>query len=347
MDELNNCTLENSSGKPNIKRMSIMAFLLIYSFITIFPFYILFVRTFVSTTDSVNLHLWLPREQKFDMNSKFGNMAVFLDLDTDKFKKDFNIKGYINPNLTMNELAAKYKIQNEKLQNYMQPFVSFNGWITVLKGNTFWKSLLATTFITVSIILLGGFMGICTGFVLAGFRKKWHFAAYNLYLLQIVIPPVMIMIPQFLIVTKYMNMNDSYLALILFHIKGGALSTMLFTSYIASLPKELRESVEIDGGGPLEYFWNILLPLCKVPFATFLAIQLPWFWNDLLYPLLFLKPDKYTLVALINSFVGGQFSTNFQAMYAGLFLSILPMLIIYLVFQKLFIKAALAGAVKG
>jgi len=75
--------------------------------------------------------------------------------------------------------------------------------------------------------------------------------------------------------------------------------------------------------------------------------MLPMIWNDLLYSMLFLKPENYTLVPWINSFVGGAFATNFQAIYTGLLVSMLPLLVIYLVFQKFFVKAALSGAVKG
>lgn len=334
------------SGQKRLFKILVGLVLVLYSAMTIFPFYVLLVRTFVTTSDSNELHLWIPQAQEFNLDATFGSMAIFYDLDTDQFKKEMGIKGYVNPNSTFKQIAKKYKIPEEKIIKYMQPFYVYNGWYTVMKGMSFIKSLAGTIFITLASIILGALLAIATGSILAGFRRKWHFYAYNLYMLQIVIPPVMVMIPQF-IITKSLGLYDSYLGLILFNIRGGALPTMLFTSHISSIPKEMKESVQIDGGNHFKYFIHVLLPLCKVPFASFMAIQLPWFWNDLLYPLLFLKPEKYTLTPWINTFIGGQFSTNFQAIYTGLFVSMIPILIVYLVFQKLFVQSAMAGAVKG
>ena len=332
--------------KFSLTRVVLILFLLTYAALTIFPFYILFVRTFVPTDESTTLHLWIPETEEFDLDARVGNIMVFLNMDTKVFKKEFGIKGYLSPNMSFRQVAEKYDIDEERLKNYMQPIMHYNGWYTILTGNKFVKSLMATIITTVGMVVIGGFLGIATGSVLAGFKKKWHLTVYNLYMLQMIIPPVMVMIPQFLIV-RNLGLFNTYIGLILFHVKGGALPTMIFTSYIAKVPKDLRESVEIDGGTFTQYFFRILLPLCKVPFATFAAILSPWFWNDLLYPLLFLKQGKYTLVPWINTFIGGQFATNYQVIYTGLFLTILPIVIVYFIFQKFFVKAALSGALKG
>jgi len=321
-------------------------FLLLYSALTILPFYLLFIRTFVPTGESTKLFLWLPKTPDFSLDTSFGNMAIFYSLDSDDFKKAMGIDDFIDPNLTFKEISEKYGIQPEKISAFMRPYYLFNGWIAIVKGRQFLRSLVNTVVITAGSILLGAVLSICTGSVLAGFRKRWHFLAYNMYMLQIVIPPALVMIPQF-IITKELGIYDSLMGIILFNIKGGALPIMLFTSYIAGVPKELKESVTIDGGSHATYVARILFPLCKVPFASFTAIQVPLVWNDLLYPLLFLKPENYTLTPWVNTFVGGEFSTNFQAIYTGLFVSLLPLLVVYIVFQRFFIQGAMAGAVKG
>jgi multiple sugar transport system permease protein len=280
------------------------------------------------------------------MDCTFGNASVFYGIDPKEFKKDFGITGYLGSNLTFNQIAEKYNIDKAELKEYMQPYYLLNGWKMIFQGDKFWGALWRTVLITTLSIIFGGLLGIATGSVLAGFRKKIHLWIYSLYMLQMVIPPVMVMIPQFMIVQR-LGLYNTIWGIVLFNIKGGALSTMIFTSYIAAIPRELKESVLIDGGGHYAYFIHILLPLCKIPFASFAVIQLPLFWNDLLYPMLFLKPNNYTLVPWINSFVGGEFATNFQAIYTGLFISILPLLVIYMLFQKYFVKAALSGAIKG
>jgi ABC-type glycerol-3-phosphate transport system permease component len=325
--------------------IAIGIFLVIYTVLTLFPFYTMFIRSFITTNDSTSFHLWIPKPKEFNMNAQFGSMSIYYNLQTDDFKNDMGINDYVDPNMTFNEIADEYNISKDKIIKYMAPYYTFNGWITILLGKQFRTSLFGTLFVTVMSIFLGGLLGMATGYVLAGFRKKWHFMVYNLYMLQMVIPPIMLMVPQF-IINRELHLTNSYIGLILFNLRGGAIPTMIFTAFISSIPKELRESIEIDGGGAYRYFSSIVFPLCKVPFATFLTIQLPLFWNDLLYPLLFLKPEKHTLTPWINHLMG-QYATNFQTIYAGLLVSVLPVLIVYLVFQKMFVRAAMSGAIKG
>lgn len=334
-------------GRPaRTTKTAIGVFLFLYSILTILPFYLLFIRTFVSTSDSTVLHLWIPKAPEFSMESSYGNMSIFYSMDSDDFKSALGIDGYISPNYTFSEISEKFGVDPEKIRRYMQPYRLFNGWIAVVKGRQFLNSLANTVTITGGSIILGTILSICTGSVLAGFRRRWHFLAYNIYMLQVVIPPVLVMIPQFLIV-KSLHLDNSLFGIILFNIKGGALSVMLFTSFIAAIPRELAESVTIDGGSRLTYVSRIVFPLCRTPFASFAAIQVPLVWNDLLYPLLFLKPEKYTLTPWVNTFVGGEFATNFQAIYTGLFVSLLPLLFAYIVFRRFFVHGVMAGAVKG
>lgn len=323
-----------------------IAFLVIYCILTIAPFYFLFIRSFVATTESIHFHYWIPRLPPMNFAMTYGSFTQYYNLDTARFKKSLGISGYVSPYETVEQLAQRFRIPREKLKEYLDPIVRFNGWYTILTDARFLRSLTSTVLLSVSSILVGGFLGICTGSVLARLRKRWHRAVYNIYLLQIVIPPIMIIIPQYVIFTNYVGLKNSLWILFLLFIKGGAVSTMLFASYLSSIPEELRESVQVDGGNRPVFFFSILLPLAKVPFASFLAINFPLIWNDLLNGRVFLQGEKLTLIPLIDSFQG-LYTNNFQAMYAGLAVSVIPIIILYLTFQKLFVRAALAGALKG
>jgi ABC-type glycerol-3-phosphate transport system permease component len=327
-------------------RWAIGSFLVLYSVVTLIPFYFLFIRAFVPTKSVTELHLWIPEPDEITMDAKFGNLATFYRFDVDDFKQATGITEYINPSYTLREISQEFNVPEETIRSYLQNYITYNGFYTIFGGGKFLSHLLGTVFVVVTSIVVGGFLGLMTGSVLAGFRKRWHMWLYYLYLFQIAISPIMIILPTYLIITSYLRLYDNYLALILLYIKGGALSTMVFTSYVATVPKDLRESVEIDGGNHWHYFRYILVPLAKTPFAVFAAISLPVFWNDLLYGFLFLSPDKFTIIPLINAY-NGTFATNLQATYAGLLMATVPLLIVYLVFQRLFVRSALAGAIKG
>ena len=115
---------------------------------------------------------------------------------------------------------------------------------------------------------------------------------------------------------------------------------------IEAIPKELEEAAEIDGANPLQYFWYVLLPLMKVPMASLTVIFLPLIWNDFIYPFIYLDHNNTTILPLIQSY-SGQYASNFQVIYTGVFMSILPLVFIYILFRRWFVAGALAGAVKG
>src|SRR5262245_56236049 len=90
-------------------------FMLGYAVLTLFPFYVLFVRTFVSTKESTTLHLWVPRNDEVSLDAEVGNLAVNFNLDLRQVKKDLGIRGYVNPRDTLREVAEKNKIPVERV----------------------------------------------------------------------------------------------------------------------------------------------------------------------------------------------------------------------------------------
>jgi len=332
--------------KKKIAGIIISTVLLAYSVTSIIPFYFLGIRSFIPTIRSTEFHLIPPELDKFNIKSTYGDLATYYNVDLREAKKAFGISGYIDPNLTWEEISEEYNIPREKLEAYFNPYVKYNGWITILTDERILHSIVMTVILTFSSLITGGLFSIMTGSVLAGFKKKWHSWIYNMYLLEMIITPVMIILPVYMILGVFFGLGNSYWSIFLIFAKGGALPVMVFTSYIASIPGSLRESVEIDGGNRLQYFIHILLPLTKVPFATYAAIKFPKFWNDLLQGLVFLNEKKYTITPLISS-LQGSYTTNFQAIYAGLALSIIPVILIYMIFQNLFVQSALSGSLKG
>lgn len=344
---------EMKNQKPAGKKMhfklgkiAVHLILTAYCLMTLVPFYFLAIRSFVPTAESAKLHIWVPKAQEVSLNAVIGNLSTYYNLDTQRFKSEMGITGYLNPQSTLTEISEKYDIPAEKLRDYFKSFYIYNGWKIILTGGKFLFATLRTVFIVVSSILLGALFGLATGSVLARFKKKWHMYVYNTFMLQTIIPLTMIMLPLYLIVTKILGFENSLISIILLNVQGSALSTMIFTSYVATIPNEIRESLEIDGGNRLHYFFYVVLPLAKVAVATFAVIRIPAYWNDLLYGFLFLKNDSYPLIPMLSSLTG-TYNTNFQAIFSGLVFSVAPLIILYLLFQDLFVKSIMAGSIKG
>jgi ABC-type glycerol-3-phosphate transport system permease component len=339
--------------------VALTIFVILYAVMTIFPFYVLFVRTFVSSKEAGTLHLWIPPREDVMLDAGIGNLGVQYNLDIKKVKEDLGIKGYVNPQSTLRQIAEQNNIPLEKMQQYFAGYGTYNGWINLLiRGPQYWYALARTVVITVASILGVNLLGIMTGYGLAGLRRRDQMFVYNLYILQMVIPPMLIIIPQFLIIKTLQGLipgsdvpgatryTAQLLSIILINIKGGALTTLIYTTYITGIPRELEESAQIDGASRLQYLYHILLPLMKVPIATVTVIMLPAIWNQFLEGFVYLDPANTTVLPMIQA-IGGQYAINYQMVYTGVFVSILPLLIVYLVFRRFFIEGAMAGAIKG
>ncbi|MEA3335037.1 MAG: carbohydrate ABC transporter permease [Chloroflexota bacterium] len=348
------------SKRRRVLRSAILAFFVIYALLTIAPFYFLFVRTFIDTKDSTDLHLWPPPIGEISMDAGIGNLSIFYNLDLQKVKDDWGIPNteYLNPKWKLSRIAEEYSISQDTIREYLRPFGRYNGWIVLFSNEDFWPSILRTMTVTVLGVVGLSMLGIFTGTGLAGLRYGYQRFFYALYLLEVVIPPFLILLPQFYMVNKIQALipgsgepgtirNISQLAVIVaLYIKGGALSTMIYTSAIGAIPRDLEESAEIDGASRWQYIWYILLPLMKVPIASLTVIVLPFFWNDFLQPFVYLDPKNSTLLPLIQSFTG-QYTTNFQIVFTGVFISIIPLVLIYILFRKWFVAGVMEGAIKG
>lgn len=338
----------------------IFLFFALYALITLFPFYALFVRSFVETRRATELHLWIPDSNELDLNAQIGNLSIFYNLDLQKFKQDMDIPAteYLPARMSVRQIGEEYNIPEAELREYFLPFSVYNGWITLVGSGEFWPAVGRTALITLLSLVGLNFLSVCTGYGLAGLRRPDQQLWYNLYLLRAVIPPMLIILPQFLIVQQLLRLVPGYqtsniihdgsqlVAVALLWVRGGALPAMIMTTAIEAIPRELEEAAEVDGANPLQYFFYVLLPLMKVPMASLTVIFLPLIWNDFLNPYVYLDPGNTTILPLIQSF-SGAYASNFQVIYTGVFASIVPLVVIYLLFRQWFIRGALAGAIKG
>ena len=350
--------------RRQLLRVFALVVMVVYTLLTLFPFYALFVRSFVPTKESAELHLWLPEVEEVSMESQVGNLAVFYDLDLTDMKEALGIPPteFIMARTTLAEVAEDYSIPQAEIKQFFAGFYRYNGWKTLLFGNlygtSFWGALLRTLLVTgVSLAILIT-LSIFSGYGLAGLRRRDQMAVYNIYLLQMVIPAMLILLPQYQLLQWIFRLFPAYadkgltrwglqlLAIVLINIKGTALSTMIFTAAISAIPRELEDSAMIDGATRLQYVRYILFPLLKVPIVSLVVIFMPLIYNQFLEPYVYLDPANSTLLPFTQSAVG-QFSTNFQVIYSAIFASVLPMIIVYLLFRRLFVEGVMAGAIKG
>jgi ABC-type glycerol-3-phosphate transport system permease component len=347
--------------QKRISKIFVITFFVVYTVITLFPFYALFIRTFVGTKHATDLWLWPPPLEEASLKYQWGNLSVFYNLDLNKVKEDLGIPEgtYIQARWTLERIAKEFNIPEQRIVEYFTPYSVYSGWIVLLGDEKFWPALFRTILITVLSLAGLNLFSILTGFGLAGLRRKDQVVVFNVYLLSAVIPAMMILLPQYMIVQWLLKLIPGYtvsgssvraisqlLAIVVLNIKGGALGTMIYTAFISSIPRDLEEAAEIDGASTVQYFRYVLLPLLKVPIASLTVIVLPSLWNDFMGPYIYLDQNNTTLLPLIQSYTG-TYTTNYQVSYTGIFVSVLPLVLIYILFRNWFIQGAMSGAVKG
>jgi len=154
-----------------------------------------------------------------------------------------------------------------------------------------------------------------------------------------------IMIPTFIIVRK-LGLIDTLGALIVPNL-AGAFGIFLLRQFFRSLPIELEEAARIDGASRLGVLFKIVLPLSGPVLATVAVITFLWTWNDFLWPLITIyNPDNMTLQLGLTTFQGAH-QTNTHLLMAANVMSVIPVLFLFFVAQRFFIRGIATSGLKG
>ncbi|MCL5073476.1 MAG: ABC transporter permease subunit, partial [Actinobacteria bacterium] len=118
-------------------------------------------------------------------------------------------------------------------------------------------------------------------------------------------------------------------------------------SFFKTIPNELMESATIDGCSSIKVLFKIIVPLSKPAIVTLIITNALWVWNELIIALVFMHTDKMRTVMGGLTVFQSKYSTNITTTFAGLFIGSLPLIILYISFQRYFIRGIISGALKG
>jgi alpha-1,4-digalacturonate transport system permease protein len=183
------------------------------------------------------------------------------------------------------------------------------------------------------------------GYALSKFRFKGENVIMLLILSTIMLPLEVIMVPIFSVL-RFFGLYNSLWALI---IPPAATPTGIFLmrQYLLTIPDEVIQSARIDGASEWRIFWSIILPNAKPAIATLAIFSFMWRWNDYVWPLIAINsPKKYTLQLAIANF-SGEFGIDYNSIIAMSALAMIPMLIVFLIFQRQFVQGTVDSGMKG
>ena len=221
---------------------------------------------------------------------------------------------------------------------------AWSNFSTVIGRFNFFRYFWNTAFITVVATILTLLFNAMAAFALSKYRFSGRGALFLLILATLMIPPTIILVPNYLIATA-LGLNNSLWGVIW---PGVATPTGVFLlrQYMLTLPDELLDAARMDNASEWRLFWRIVMPLSAPALAVLAIFSVMWRWNDFLWPMVILnRSEHFTLQLALNTFQG-DLQTSWNLLLAMTLLTLLPITAIFLVLQHHITQGIASAGVK-
>jgi multiple sugar transport system permease protein len=227
---------------------------------------------------------------------------------------------------------------------------TLRAWSDVFLHSDFPLWTFNSVLVTVIATLARVFIDSLAGYGLARLQWRGRGLVFAGILGVLAVPPIVLTVPRFLVL-KQLNLLDSYAGLIL-PLAVDAVGIFIMKQFFEQLPKELEEAARIDGANIYQAYWHVVLPLARPALLTLTILSFQGVWNEFLMPLIVVRgsPSHWTLPFGLSTLgrggAGGQ-TYDYPVMLAGSMLTILPVAIVFIVFQRFFVRGVASSGVKG
>lgn len=205
----------------------------------------------------------------------------------------------------------------------------------------FTNSILIAVVVTVLVV----YTSCICGYVLGKYQFKGKNIIFGFVMMTMMIPWSVTIIPRYTMFMKA-GLQDTYIALILPVMVSG-FGIFMMKQNMETIPDELIEAARMDGSNEFQTFHKLILPLFKNGISAIAIFQFLWVWEDYLWPYLMIDSEKKQLLAVGLTLFNGRYSTDYGGLFAATTISILPVILVYVIFQKRFVAGVASGAVKG
>lgn len=219
-------------------------------------------------------------------------------------------------------------------------------YVTAFQNMDFMQGFLNSLTITIAAVILILLFSSMTGYLFVRLKWKLNAVIFYIMLASMALPFQVLMIPLVMLYGNLGLLNLKGTLLFMYMGFGVPFGVFTFHGFIKGIPFELEESAFLEGSTRFGTFFRIVLPLLKPVFVTLIVLDVLWIWNDYLLPsLVLLSPDQKTLPLSTYTFFSS-YSVDFAPLMAGLIMTIIPVLVLYLFLQKQIIKGITEGALK-
>ena len=227
--------------------------------------------------------------------------------------------------------------QTWTLENFQQAW-------TIGKFNVFFKN---SVIVTTAVVISSVFLSTLSGYAFGQLPIPGKNLLFPLMLLGYMVPFEAVIIPLYNWL-DVLGLRNTYWALILPQVGlSVSFGTLWMSSFFENTPKELVDAAIIDGCNRWQSLWAILWPLARPATTTLVVLIFMWTWNEFLLALVMVQTEAMRTLPVGLAFFQGKYTSNLSLMAAGAIIVALPTVLIYILFQRFFIRGMLGGAIKG
>jgi multiple sugar transport system permease protein len=229
---------------------------------------------------------------------------------------------------------------------FIPPHPTFDNYTQAWNGNDFGQAFFNSIVVATCATALNVMLAASLAFAFARYRFPGRSIIYYTMLATMTVPSLVLIIPQF-VLASHLHLTNSRTGLILVYAAGMAFSVFLLRGFFEELPQEIMDAASIDGCGIWRTFLRIALPLARPSLAAATIFSFLGNWDEFTWAITSLNDAKlYTLPIAIQQFQSAH-STQWGIVFAASTIAVVPVIIVFLIFQRHFIRGVSAGAVKG
>jgi multiple sugar transport system permease protein len=234
--------------------------------------------------------------------------------------------------------------------------LGFGNFVTAWTNADLPRFYLNTLIVAVPGVIITLLVASMLAFAISQFNWRFNVLVLMIFTAGNLLPPQVLIVPLYWV---YLNtplpvlsdnglLYDQYIGIILIHIVFQmGFATFVLTNYMRTITKEITESALVDGAHVLRIWWSVILPLCRPALAAMATLLFTFIYNDFFWALMLMKSgDKRPIVSALNN-LQGEFFINYNMLAAGALLAAVPSLLVFIAFQKHFVRGLTLGATKG
>lgn len=245
-------------------------------------------------------------------------------------------------------VATSFKQQSYVLTPDLVPdHATFDNYVRAWTSSGFAHYFLNSAVVSLSTVLLVLLFGSMMAYAFARFEFVGKKVVFYSMIATLMIPGMMLLIPQYF-VARDLGVLDTKTGLVMFYVAGQlAFTTFLLRGFFAGVPRELDEAMLIDGANRLHIYWHLMLPLARPALATAAIFTFLGSWDEFVWAVTIIDSQENRTLPMAIQLFQGQHGTSWGLVFAASTIAVIPVIAVFVVFQRFFVSGLAAGALKG